>query len=81
MDLALNNLQWLECHKTKPNKHLTWLTCETELSEIELFLHSTMCKQKTVFKQMTVSKQEILYLCYTELFEIELFFHLIVYQY
>ena len=20
-DLALNNLQWLICHKTKPNKH------------------------------------------------------------
>ena len=28
-DLALNNLQWLICHKTQPNKH--WLmSCKRE---------------------------------------------------
>ena len=27
-DLALNNLQWLICHKARPN-HLSWLFLET----------------------------------------------------
>ena len=25
MDLALNNLQWMKCHKTKPNQKLKLL--------------------------------------------------------
>ena len=29
--------------------HLALLTCSIELSEIELLLHSTVCKQETVF--------------------------------
>ena len=43
--------------------------CKTELFEIGLFLHLTVCKQKTVFKQIT------------ELFEKELFLHLTMYSY
>ena len=26
MDLALNNLQWLICHKTKPNPTKRWVS-------------------------------------------------------
>ena len=37
-----------------------------------MFLHLTTCK-KTAFKQMTVCKQETIYLCKIELFEVELF--------
>ena len=38
--------------------------CETELFEIELFLHLTVCKQKTYLnKWQTVCKQETVQLC------------------
>ena len=47
MDLSLNNLQGSICHKTKLNQQgniyfdLRWI----ELFEIEMFDHSTVCKQ------------------------------------
>ena len=36
-DLALNNLQWLICHKNKPNqtKPFNFNLCEIELFEID----------------------------------------------
>ena len=35
-DLALNNLQWLVCHKTKPNSYLIQIIC-TQLYNIKYF--------------------------------------------
>ena len=43
MDLALNNLQWLICHKKKLNQ--TNDVCLLELLEIEQFDHLNVCKQ------------------------------------
>ena len=38
MDLALNNLQWLMCHKTKPNKTnvscLSYLDCLGDMKSV-----------------------------------------------
>ena len=33
--------------------------CYIELFEIELFLHLTLCKQETVFNQITVCKEKL----------------------
>ena len=39
MDLALNNLQWLRCHKTKPTKvKCKWLCQGTELIPFPLMI-------------------------------------------
>ena len=38
-----------------------------------------MCKQEIVFKQMTKSKQETIYLGQIELFGVELFYYLTVF--
>ena len=32
MYLALNNLQWLICHKTKPNQVWLWLDMKVDMS-------------------------------------------------
>ena len=46
-DLSLNNLQWLICHKTKPNKtkainhSLLIISCKTTFYTI---LHCNVCK-------------------------------------
>ena len=36
MDLVLNNLQGLICHKTQPTLNLQQMICEIELFEIEV---------------------------------------------
>ena len=35
MDLALNNLQWLICHKTKPNQNMLICKIKTEKTKID----------------------------------------------
>ena len=47
MDLALNNLQRLVCHKNPNSKPTKQMTCLIELFEIELYLHLFVCKQMT----------------------------------
>ena len=42
-DLTLNNLQWLICHKTKPNQTKVVIPISIpSMSQIELFKHLTM---------------------------------------
>ena len=67
MDSTLNNLQWLMCHKTKPNQTnnqpinkggLLLITCRKKIGWlfVRVFRHINLCwlfKAKTIFIQIS----------------------------
>ena len=59
MDLALNNIQRLMCHKTKPNLlyiiRIYFNVCKQIIDVKWLLLHSNSCNNLTECKQMSNS--------------------------
>ena len=57
MDLALNNLQWLICHKTKPNATKTYCYTSYEITD-KFFMISASNQQQQQQLEYTLLKPD-----------------------